>query len=166
MIQFNWVPNAIIRPEGEVCIYCGDNGTEIEHLIPLSFLDPDPNASRDKGLRSLSCACCNRSLAANFFGTLDERIDFVNNKIYRKLHQQKKPDWSEEELAELAPSLRARVHHKLATWNNLNCRARWVNTERYYEVRSALSKQAWLWFPGNAELKRFMRCEALPDRWA
>ena len=166
MSHLNWVPSVILKPQESVCIYCGDEATEIEHLIPLVFLDPDPSGSRDKGLRSTSCGSCNRLLGASYFDTLDERINCVNNKIYKKLHQQKKPNWSEDELAELAPGLRARVLHKLTTWNDLNCKALWVNTERYYQTRAELSHQAAAWFPDNADLKRFMRCEALPDRWA
>jgi hypothetical protein len=102
------------------CYYCGVPADTIDHVVPKSLLD----AVRDSGEEGLiaavserhrrmtvpSCHECNSLAGALYHQTLDERADFVRERLARRYARiLAMPDWSPSEIATLSERLQKHV---------------------------------------------------------
>jgi len=87
-----------ISRERNVCAYCGDPAEHVEHVIPRRLKQPTYTVR--------SCAECNL-LAGGFAATcFAEKIEFIRDKIRKRYRKyMKAPEWDDEELAEMGPSM-------------------------------------------------------------
>ena len=91
------------------CIYCGDHATDRDHITPHSYVSNSKNRSF-KEYWEWSCSECNTVLANILLTTVEERGHYLHNKIskrYAKLLSS--PPWTDEEIDDLGPGLRASI---------------------------------------------------------
>ena len=62
----------LVRAYGQVCYYCGEFATCIDHLVPVSF-----GGGNNIDNLVLSCSWCNLLASDNVFETLDEKQDYI-----------------------------------------------------------------------------------------
>lgn len=115
----------------EVCIYCGLKAETLDHALPHSH--KDHFFARERILVP-SCHECNGLLSNTVQHTLKDRIEEAKGRLeykYKKILAS--PDWSTEELLEMAPWLQseiirsmelkklmqARIDFAIFTWLNL-----------------------------------------------
>lgn len=95
----------------EICIYCGVKAETLDHALPYSH--KDHFFARERILVP-SCHECNMLLRDSVHHTLQERIATAKFRLehkYRKVLAT--PDWSTEELMEMAPWLIAGILQSL-----------------------------------------------------
>ena len=87
------------------CAYCGIPATDVEHVIPKSFIQ-DRMLSTDKDYHKMilvhSCNECNILASNKVFKNFHEKRRFIREKVkdrYRDLLLA--PDWSDKEINEL-----------------------------------------------------------------
>lgn len=96
------------------CTYCGAwDGDQLDHVVPVSY---NHNISR-KSTNKVSyrntvpcCRECNSLLGARLYFTIPSRAAYLlgtYERRYKKLLSQ--PDWSDEEIEELGPSMRTSI---------------------------------------------------------
>lgn len=107
---------------------------EIEHCIPVAMVltRKRKRADTKRGITTEACTFCNQALGAAFFGTMKERIMHVQSKVAvkRKKHS-RMPYWSDEELLELEPELRAQILRSQREMEFLDAASLWPNSTPY-----------------------------------
>lgn len=100
------------------CYYCGQPGTDVEHVIPYSY-------SGDNTPFVWACSECNGIASNKLFFNIDEKKEYIQTKLkvkYNKLLTM--PIWSTEELAELGSVLQkdilASIRHKRIIEERIN----------------------------------------------
>ena len=95
-----------------ICTYCGEPACSLDHVVPYLFAGKRGTrrgrAGQAPGYRVPSCKECNSWLGTKMLLSVDERRRYIAEKLRRKARAPR-PDWSEDELDELGPSLRAAV---------------------------------------------------------
>lgn len=92
------------------CHYCGAPADTKDHIIPVSYLTNSKPSQRQRhsiGETVDCCRECNSLLGAKAVFTVEERAHEIAERLTRRYSKElKAPYWSEEELAELGPTLR------------------------------------------------------------
>lgn len=85
------------------CVYCGWDFEHVEHLVPHSL-------SGDDSLANLvgSCALCNQIAGAKVFDSFADKRDYILAKLEKRFGK-RIPLWTQAEVDDLGPSLRAHV---------------------------------------------------------
>lgn len=90
------------------CTYCGSwDGNHRDHVIPASYGQAKKNFKCET---VPACGECNVLLGDRLYFTLPSRAAYlmgVYQTRYKKLLKQ--PDWSDEEIEELGPSMRTSI---------------------------------------------------------
>ena len=114
------------------CYYCGLWADTIDHTIPRALLryQLDPVALKEiTGIQRTTvpaCLECNMLLGSQVFPTLAERKDWLKARLRRRYHKLlRMPDWSEDELLELGPSLQRHVRAALRQRDLVRKRIAW-----------------------------------------
>ncbi len=97
--------------EPGVCAYCGDVATQIDHTVPVSFLNQKPEIGRMFNLMKVhSCTECN-CMASDFLQqTFFERRLFISGGFIRKHKKQlRTANWSDDEIAEMGVGMRSYI---------------------------------------------------------
>lgn len=117
----------------DLCYYCGQPATDLEHVIPRSVLrklSGSPGVKqeliRGRVLTVRSCHECNMLVGASVQETLIERKEYLKDRLrkrYRKLLDT--PDWTDEEIAELGDGLRRHIHAQETLKATIRARIAW-----------------------------------------
>lgn len=106
-----WIKNNTIWGTKNVCYYCGQRADSIDHIIPKAILRQlaalgdeyiTHQVLRRRALKVWACRECNSLASCSLQDSLDERRDYVKNKLrnkYKKLLML--PDWTDSEKEEL-----------------------------------------------------------------
>jgi hypothetical protein len=92
------------------CTYCGSTATDRDHVIPVSLTTCYTKRYGDVAVTVPACRECNAILGNRLFKTFEARAAYVASRLkarYKKLLAA--PSWTDEELAELGPSLRSSI---------------------------------------------------------
>lgn len=102
-----------ITLKGDLCVYCGDIATTVEHFPPVSVTN--------LGFKLPCCRECNALAIDENPRDFERRIESVKSRIRRKHWKWLQiPEWSHEDLTELSPMMRREVI------NGLNKKARTI----------------------------------------
>lgn len=94
-----------------ICIYCGDIGSEWDHVPPKCKRHLYPSSTYKL---VESCFDCNRMLKGNDLPTIELRKEFLIKKYKIKYGKILRiPEWSNEELLNLGMNLRIKVIESL-----------------------------------------------------
>jgi hypothetical protein len=105
------------------CTYCGAwDGNNRDHVVPASY---NQNVQRHKkhfkqGTTVPCCGECNVLLGDRLYFSIPSRAAYLlgtYERRYKKLLKQ--PDWSEEEIEELGPSMRTSVIQSMKDKNEI-----------------------------------------------
>lgn len=116
------------REHSLTCFYCGDLADSKDHVFPQAH-------GGASGETVISCRDCNFRMGALGSLSVDQRICHLIESLERK-HQLNKPipEWDDEELEELGPSLRLRI--KAAVHQRQNALERVIHIRaRLREIR-------------------------------
>lgn len=103
--RLNYEANRITL-KGDLCIYCGDIATTIEHFPPVCITN--------SGFKLPSCTECNNFAVDENPRHFERRIESVKSKIRRKNWKWLQiPEWSHEELSEMSPIMRRDIINAL-----------------------------------------------------
>lgn len=128
----------LVFGDAGVCTYCGEPADNLDHVIPLSFLESARRKRRKgsyPGVKTFACGQCNRSLGSRHFESFSERLAFANKGIRKRYAKElSAPAWAEEDLEELGPSLRKWIglmdcRTQVAKW-----RVGWIHSLRLWEI--------------------------------
>jgi uncharacterized protein Usg len=101
--------------EGYYCFYCADPADTLDHVPPLSSMEilNKEKRKKDKIPATLVPCCkeCNSSLGDRQLWTVFDRLLYLET-YYDAFFKKQKAMWTEEEIAELGPSLRESVRHR------------------------------------------------------
>lgn len=128
------VPNFIFG-NPNVCAYCGEKPSDIDHVIPLSqYKDGKRSrADKDKGIRTYSCRACNASLADKYFSSFAERVAFTQKEIIKKAQKFKRDaSWTDKEIAQLDHTLRTYVANRQIQMRTIDKRSEWAFSRDFY----------------------------------
>lgn len=92
--------------EKEICFYCGEPSTEVEHVIPKHTGLPTWTVH--------SCRECNSLASGTIYSSVTEKLCSIREKRQRKykwLYDM--PEWSKDELEELGYNLRVAVQRQM-----------------------------------------------------
>lgn len=100
------------------CVYCGDYASTKDHFVPWSFNNAPGKRKSQFALAGTelldSCVECNSMASNNVFDTIEQKREFIQEKIERKYSKILKiPDWSENDLNELSSRLRKNTRLKI-----------------------------------------------------
>lgn len=93
------------------CTYCGIAANGLDHVVPVSYdYVSRKAASYAKDLVVPCCSECNSRLSNFYLTTIAERAEYLigayKNKYKKILNR---PDWTDEELKEMGPTMRQRI---------------------------------------------------------
>jgi hypothetical protein len=98
------------------CFYCGQLGDGTDHAVPIAYTTRNGRGTRRQGdldnghLRVPCCRECNSLLGSKLFDSIQARAAYLARKLknrYRLLLSA--PQWTDQEIAEVGPSLRAMI---------------------------------------------------------
>lgn len=103
------------KKESKLCAYCGFQATDLEHIIPYSFLYGDERTKHDrvgikKDILTWSCSECNSLAGDLVFDNFWEKKKYICERViirYKKLISS--PLWTNDEIDELDGNLREYV---------------------------------------------------------
>lgn len=97
--------------EGYQCFYCNSPAETLDHVPPLSWIEPFGTEALSKAKIALStvpcCRECNTFLGDRKLLTVDDRLEYLEKK-YHTLFD-KLVRWSDEELAEMGESFQKSI---------------------------------------------------------
>lgn len=109
-------------------MYCGEAASSRDHFVPRAFKAKiqDLGWAKKGDIVVPACRECNSTANDKVFGTLREKRAYVHDR-YRKKYAKvlAMPRWSDEELAELGPTLRTAVVAGIRAQESLKARLRW-----------------------------------------
>lgn len=93
----------------ELCVYCGDEGNEREHVIPADYFG-QRIYDKDKQWVVKSCATCNRLAGVYVAFSIPDKAEYIL-KRYRQKYKKviNTPEWSEEEMKSVGYGLRQMI---------------------------------------------------------
>jgi NMD protein affecting ribosome stability and mRNA decay len=97
------------------CHYCGAPASTKDHIVPISYnYTQRPKSHRSKGGVTVDCCReCNSLLGAKALFSIEERAHEIAECLERRYKKElKAPVWTDEDLAELGPSLQKQVKAK------------------------------------------------------
>lgn len=102
---------------GKICTYCGNPADTRDHVTPWSWNSTYRRRAKagklGRGQKVPACGDCNNLLNDVPIFTVEGRRAYVAERLAKEAKKQA-PDWSDDELEELGPSLRRRVKARLA----------------------------------------------------
>jgi hypothetical protein len=120
-----WLGKNTIWGSQNICYYCGQRADSIDHVIPqyvirmmVSLDDKEITKKmlRRKALKVWACRECNCLASSSLQDSLQDRRDFVKNKLrkrYRRVLEL--PTWRDDEIEELGYNLQVFVRSS-AKW--------------------------------------------------
>lgn len=69
----------LIQVYGQICQYCGEFATHIDHVVPVSY-----GGSHDFDNLVLSCAQCNLTASDKVFDSFNDKFEYIRKKRRRK----------------------------------------------------------------------------------
>lgn len=114
---------------GKQCVYCGTLATTEDHFQPRSYVTALLGLVKLGGLFTVpACRECNLLAGAKVFCSIGAKRRYVQSRLrVRYKHELSIPNWSEQELEELCPNLRALTEQGLKIRDNIRLRLRWRN---------------------------------------
>lgn len=105
--------------EHEVCVYCGETSTSIDHVIPFSYR---PNALMKRRFTKLegplvpACGVCNGALGNYLFLNFYSRLMYIRGRLAKKARRRRynRSTWSKGDVAELGRQLQAQIRKREA----------------------------------------------------
>ena len=96
------------------CHYCGAPADTKDHIVPISYLrNGRPKSARAIGTTVDCCKECNSLLGAKALFSIPERAHELSECLERRYRKElNAPVWTDEDLAELGPSLQNQVKAK------------------------------------------------------
>lgn len=96
------------------CHYCGAPADTKDHIVPIAYLrNGRPQGSRSVGTTVDCCRECNSLLGAKALFSIEERAYEVSECLLRRYKKEiNAPVWTDDELAELQPTLRRQIKAK------------------------------------------------------
>lgn len=112
-----------------VCHYCGDTAPTVDHCPPLATVDAYVDAGiplETPPLLVPACTECNGILGDASPGDPEERREIAQSRLRRR-HQRllDSPDWTDAELADMAPHMADVIRADLAARDHLRERLKW-----------------------------------------
>jgi hypothetical protein len=151
------MPNFIFGSPN-LCTYCGDIPSEIDHVIPLSqYIDRKRSRSDDsRGIRTYSCRNCNSVLSNKYFSSFIERVMFTREQIIKKAQKFKRDaSWSDEEISQLDHTLRTFVANRQIQQRLADKRTEWAFSPSFYRNLDTI-KNAKCLQPDNPKYKQWV----------
>ena len=113
LAEHDEVESWIVETGGSVCIYCGEDAEQLDHLVPRNL---SGDTWREYVPLVPSCGDCNRRISATTTPYIAERCEVVSSSLKSK-HKKllSAPGISQDEVQELTGSLRAMVEARSAT---------------------------------------------------
>jgi 5-methylcytosine-specific restriction endonuclease McrA len=112
--------------ERSMCAYCGDFGSEIEHVVP--------RCSRLPTYTLLACSECNQIAGGELFQSFEEKRRHIQQGLgakWRKLIRL--PEWTEDELEEMGYSMRSKIKALSAAREWAKRRTEWDWIQTFFE---------------------------------
>lgn len=112
-----------------VCVYCGETGNTVDHLLPRGFTG---EADRLRVPVVPACGECNSTLGDVYMPDVMERREYVQDKYRVKYKKYKKVVyWGESDLKEFGPQLRTVLRKQMAEHTRLISRLSWPKNPTY-----------------------------------
>lgn len=100
--------------ENTNCFYCGDMADTLDHILPVSTRRSRKRKFGEEVV--YCCKDCNSRLGASFPYDLEERVNFLAEKLFKDFDLGKPiPEWTDEEFEEMGHALRSAVEGKIKT---------------------------------------------------
>lgn len=113
-----------LRAKG-LCIYCGEYGDEIEHVVP--------KCTRLPTYTVLACKECNGIASVRLFPSFAEKQAYIITKLKKKYQKIiTTPEWTEDELVEMGPGLQGHIRMFSEAAKSLRRRVDWSLWHTYY----------------------------------
>lgn len=114
-----------LRERG-LCAYCGEYGSEAEHVVPKS--------SRLPTYTLLACGECNRIAGGLVFRSFVDKRGHIHRELRRKYRRVlRMPEWPEEEMGELGYVLRAQIEVWERARQSVRRRLEWSWLQAFWE---------------------------------
>jgi hypothetical protein len=95
------------------CVYCGDVATDRDHVVPVSYTSVCRNYSIGEIVNA--CSDCNGTLSNVMVCSVPERAGYPFDRLQDKRGKLLAfKEWTDAELAEVAPRMAATVRAKMA----------------------------------------------------
>lgn len=112
----------------KLCVYCGEPANGRDHVIPRAFQQriEDFGWAKRRKLIVPACGECNSTAGSKVFLTLREKRRYIHDRYrerYRKLLEA--PNWTQEEIDELGPTLRTTVVRSQHAKDLIRARLAW-----------------------------------------
>ena len=148
-----FIPN-ILFGQKNVCTYCGQEATTIDHVVPVSFYGVPRNIlNNDNGIRTYACQSCNSSLGSRVFLTFKARLTHISS-VHKKKSLKTKSKWSEKELVELDFKLQTFIRHRKNVSDTNSNKVSWIGSSRFRRTIKNLQ-----------DYKEFNPCESSYIDW-
>jgi hypothetical protein len=106
-----------IRDRG-LCFYCGENATEIEHVIPQRLEYPTWTV--------MSCRECNSLAGGEAFVSALDKARYIRDRRERRYRDLlRMPEWDDEELQEMGPTMRRSIRTHQRARDIVRCQLTW-----------------------------------------
>jgi hypothetical protein len=117
-----------------LCIYCGLEATQRDHLIPEPWSGP---AIRPHVLTVPACRECNNSINDSLTFSITKRREIAHEHIYRRHGKWLRCKYfTNEELEEMGPNLRSTVHEGHIMRAITEARVSWPH-DQFYDLHAA-----------------------------
>lgn len=95
------------------CYYCGMAADSVDHVVPRTIAERLPEVELVSDIRTYTVPCCrecNCILGPKLYATLADKKHALK-KILRKRYKKylTLPDWTEEDMQELGPTLQPKI---------------------------------------------------------
>ena len=126
------------------CFYCGDMPSDRDHVFPESGKHFHKNYYRNRELVPV-CKECNHLLGANNFISIEDRVEWLKEKIIKKYKLNKDEIvWLEDELNELNDTLKQYIGQQISIRKSAEQRIAFINTrlEKLSPVQPEVQRNA------------------------
>ena len=117
-----------------ICFYCGEQATDREHVVPKVHVG-------ELTLKVWSCRECNCIASSHLFDTVEDKLEFIQNRISVKYKQLlEMPHWHQDEIDELEGKLKIDIIAHITAKKVIQRRLKWQMTKDALIVISSLKK--------------------------
>ena len=121
----------------DVCTYCGDHATCLDHTIPYSyFRNTGGHYRRSEAIGFLTPACdeCNTILGDRIFTTFQERFKFVHDRLVKKYKKKLGIIWDKEDLKGVSGRLKQYIEQQNRINQRIQTRLNWPSSVEFSEI--------------------------------
>lgn len=113
-----------LREKG-LCAYCGEYGSEVEHVVP--------RVSKLPTYTVLACRECNGTAGDRLFASFPEKQSFILAQ-YKKRYARvlRLPEWTEDEIDEMGYALRKQIEAYQTVKASIERRLEWSLAHAFY----------------------------------